>query len=119
MPTNVTEQALWAVLNHLSWWYWAPVCLMAAWCLWGVYGLAPVQSKLGRWIRMSLYLGLLLMTGGLFNTAFVSLGLPFVLLGLRGWLWQTRQECLRTGKIKSPQGSFGSRVAATLVVPPR
>ncbi len=122
MQTNVTEQALWTILNGAGWFYWAPICLLCGWCLWGIYGLAPAESKLGRWIRLSLYTGLMLGLGSLVaqNTALLSLGLPFILLGLRGMIYQLRRQCLHEGKIVETRGKpLRVKLASAIVQPPR
>lgn len=97
---NVTEHAIWTLVNDLGWWFWGTIAFLGAWNLLGLIKLSHPVTKLGRMIRFLLTAGFLLLAASPGNTAFGPIALPFILLGIRLWTHQLYTECVKTGKVR-------------------
>lgn len=121
MDYNITERAIWSVINGLGWWWWGSIAVLAAWNLFGMFKLAPAGTPFGRAIRYVLMVGFVLLSLSPGNTAFGPLAIPVILIGVRMWTHQLYADCVRYGKVKPfwPTLFGKARVAATPIPDPQ
>lgn len=118
---NLTEESLWALINHLSWWYWGPIAALGAANVWTQARLGAPVTKFGRVLRVTGLMGFLLVALSPFNTAFGPLATPFLLVTFLGRHIQMYSQCKVKGRLpdKSDLRTPGKRLMASLVERPR
>ena len=116
--SNRTEQVLWQIIHACGWSWWLAIAALAGWCLFEMYRLAAPATRYGLLHRICMMMGLFLIATSWLNSAFGPIGLPLVLIGLRGMLHQMYGDCLRTGKIKPTEGTVWQRAYQLMVHQP-
>lgn len=117
--SNHTEEGLWHIIQACGWSWWLAIAALAGWCLFETYRLSAPATRYGRLHRAAMMIGLFLIATSWLNSAFGPIGLPLVLIGLRGLLHQMYMACLRDGKITRTEGSLGQRFYQLMVHSPR
>lgn len=113
MTYDITEHALWTLINGAGWWWWGTIAAIAGANCWALIRLRPHPSVWGRLARLIGLAGYMMIAFSWLNTAFGPLGLPLVLVSA---LWRSllRFEKLPpvVGKQTTPE-----RLASILVDP--
>ena len=114
-----SQEWLWSVVNYFGVWWWWGQALLAARALYFMYGLAPAGTLYGRFLRISMWIGLGLMAASPFNNAFGPYAYYVILATVGGIFKQMRDQCRAAGKVVEP-GSIPpiERMAAMMVVKP-
>lgn len=112
----MTEQELWGLINAAGWKFWGVVAALGVCGIWNILRLAPARTLYGRLIRFVGLIGFGMIAFCWANTAFVPLGIPFVMLSFLGLTHQLYRQCKESGEIPAPAPrSAGLKLAAAIV----